>query len=369
MSGGDKIMLELLGHWKTAGVRVCLLTCPEGLEVVGSHSSSMTCCALSTATIRGNGLIVGYLRRIFEAVARLPNLSGTSIIYSSSDFLTDVIPASIAKLRTRNSRLVCALFLFAPSPFQKHTSRRFADFLYYFAQLVSIAMMKRFADLVFVLNSPDGTRLESMGFVANKIAVISGGVCYEEISRMEPRTTLYEACFVGRFHEQKGIYDLIRIWGYVCKSKPAAKLAIVGWGSEKAARSIRDSISRSGIQSNIYVLGFLDGIAKFEVMKSSKLLLFPSHRESWGLVVCEAMACGTPVVAYDLAVYREPFAGAIRTVAHGDVESFSKAVVELLRKDDDEYERLREKGLAIASNFDWHVVSGRVLRRLKLLAQ
>jgi glycosyltransferase involved in cell wall biosynthesis len=117
------------------------------------------------------------------------------------------------------------------------------------------------------------------------------------------------------------------------------------------------------------VLGFLDGIAKFEVMKSSKLLLFPSHRESWGLVVCEAMACGTPVVAYDLAVYREPFAGAIRTVAHGDVESFSKAVVELLRKDDDEYQRLREKGLAIASNFDWHVVSGRVLRRLKLLAQ
>jgi glycosyltransferase involved in cell wall biosynthesis len=368
MSGGDKIMLELLEHWRATGVRVCLLTCQEGLEVARRHRSSAKFYPLSRATIKGNGLTLGYLRRTFEAVIRLPDLIGTKIIYSSSDFLTDVIPACIAKRRTRNSKLVCALFLFAPSPFQKRASRRLTGFVYYFTQLVSLALMKSFADLVFVLNSSDQRRLESLGFGADKIAVISGGVCCEEISRVEPGRGLYEACFVGRFHEQKGIHDLIRIWEEVCRSEPAARLGIIGWGPQEVVRSIRDSISRTGMESNISLIGFLDGKEKFEVMKSSKLLLFPSHRESWGLVACEAMACGIPVVAYDLPIYREAFAGAIRTVPHSDIGAFSQAVVELLRNNYD-YERLREKGLVVAANFDWDDVSANVLGRLKLLVR
>ena len=38
-------------------------------------------------------------------------------------------------------------------------------------------------------------------------------------------------------------------------------------------------------------------------MKSSKLFIFPSYEEGWGISITEAMACGLAVVCYDLKAY------------------------------------------------------------------
>lgn len=45
----------------------------------------------------------------------------------------------------------------------------------------------------------------------------------------------------------------------------------------------------------------------YSLLKSSKVFVFPSHEEGWGIAVCEAMAAGLPIVAYDLAPFREFF--------------------------------------------------------------
>jgi len=75
-------------------------------------------------------------------------------------------------------------------------------------------------------------------------------------------------------------------------------------------------------------------------MKSARVLVLPSTREGFGLVLAEAMACGTPCVAYDVPAVREVLsdgaAGVL--VAPRDVEGLAMAIDHLL---DDAAERER----------------------------
>jgi glycosyltransferase involved in cell wall biosynthesis len=75
-------------------------------------------------------------------------------------------------------------------------------------------------------------------------------------------------------------------------------------------------------------------------MKSAGVLVLPSTREGFGLVLAEAMACGTPCVAYDVPAVREVLADgeAGVLVAPRDVEGLTRAIDRLL---DDSAERER----------------------------
>jgi len=53
------------------------------------------------------------------------------------------------------------------------------------------------------------------------------------------------------------------------------------------------------------LLGFRQGAEKVRLLKNAGCFCMPSHYESFGQVAVEAMACGLPVVAYDLAIYDE----------------------------------------------------------------
>ena len=45
-----------------------------------------------------------------------------------------------------------------------------------------------------------------------------------------PKSKKYDAVFIGRFHPQKGVLELIDIWKRVVNKKPQAKLAMIGDG-------------------------------------------------------------------------------------------------------------------------------------------
>lgn len=100
---------------------------------------------------------------------------------------------------------------------------------------------------------------------------------------------------------------------------------------------------------------WLETIAREDVvrlMQASGALLQPSVYEGFGLPVLEAMACGCPVVASDIAPFREITAGAARLVRPDDRDDLARAIREITQSL--ELRRtLRARGLERARDFSW----------------
>ena len=114
------------------------------------------------------------------------------------------------------------------------------------------------------------------------------------------------------------------------------------------------------LDENIVMLGFQDGLEKIKVMQMSRVFLFPSNYESFGIVGLEALACGIPVVSFDLDVFKEIFGDVFTMVRTGDIEAFANKVIALL--DDNELlARKKSSGLAFAQLYDWSHGANEVL--------
>lgn len=86
----------------------------------------------------------------------------------------------------------------------------------------------------------------------------------------------------------------------------------------------------TGLHKIHHLFGVSDA-EKYSIMAGARLVLAPSDFEGFGLVPGEAIASGTPCVAYDLPVLREEYKNYgdyIRYSPRGDVEAFKRAVAE-----------------------------------------
>lgn len=124
--------------------------------------------------------------------------------------------------------------------------------------------------------------------------------------------------FVGRLVEAKGVSDLLTAHGLLGPDAP--ELVVAGTGP------LRDLVERA---PRTRVLGFLDTTSLVELYALADRLVVPSRDEPWGVVVNEALACGTPVVASDAVgaaedLIREGVDGSI--VPAGDVAALAASL-------------------------------------------
>ena len=126
---------------------------------------------------------------------------------------------------------------------------------------------------------------------------------------------------------------------------PTATLRLMGGmsGTEPLVRQI----AAEGLDKSISVFrpekGFLPADAYYAKIKEAKILFAPSHEEGWGIVHCEAMAAGVPVVAYDLPVYRRIYGAALALAPAFDFDAFADEVVRLLTDPETFARRRRER--------------------------
>ncbi|MGH3832496.1 MAG: glycosyltransferase family 4 protein [Pseudonocardiaceae bacterium] len=167
--------------------------------------------------------------------------------------------------------------------------------------------------------------------------------------------------FVGRFGEpRKGMPVLLAALRTVASTRPDLRLLVVGRGDAAALRRA----AGPALASRIQVLGALDDEGKAAMLASVDALCVPATGgESFGIVLSEAMAAGTPVVASDLAAFRLVLDGgrAGVLVRAGSPAALAVALDELL---DDPKRRaaLAAAGQRRAAMWDWPVVARRVLQ-------
>ena len=164
--------------------------------------------------------------------------------------------------------------------------------------------------------------------------------------------------FVGRIDEpRKGLDVLLDAMPRLWRDHPRLRLLVAGPGE----------LDRD-VDPRVTLLGQVGERQKASVYRSVDVFVAPNTGgESFGIILLEAMAAGTPIVASDLDAFRRVLesgdgdtpAGAVATV--GDPESLAHACAGLLGSParQDAY---RAAGRDLVARYDWSVVGREVLR-------
>jgi len=148
--------------------------------------------------------------------------------------------------------------------------------------------------------------------------------------------------FVGRITREKGIFDALTAFAAVRAVHPAAKLWLVGPDEDGllAARAKQGETLPDGVRW----LGQTETPEAY--MQAADVLVLPSYRESFGVVIIEASACAVPSVAYDIVGVKDAIDQNITgiMVKLFDVEALKAAMLSLIENVDGR-EALKKAGL------------------------
>ena len=162
--------------------------------------------------------------------------------------------------------------------------------------------------------------------------------------------------FIGRIDEpRKGLHVLIEAMPAILEAFPGTQLLVAGPGDqEEAIEGASDAVTQQ-----VRFLGLVSDADKVRAFASADLYIAPNTGgESFGIVLLEAMAAGTPVVASDLEAFARVLedgrAGAM--FSSEDSGDLARTVTGLLG-DPTRREALRRAGHVRARQFDWAVVA------------
>ena len=320
-SGGDTIWINLVKHWSKEH-KITVLACWESY-ITAVFKTAVEFDVFSPSYVLKNIYskwsilknTIYKLKRVVNFVNKKMLVYQTrDMVISVSDFLPDIIPALMIKIRNPRIRWVAAFYLFAPCPLlaqQVYATDRMRGLFYWLMQRITYPLVKHFADVVLVTGDSDKGRFP-------RAVVVRGGVDKLGTANKNPK---YDVLFIGRFHRQKGILELLDMWRYVKEALPKARLCMVGDGElyEEAKKRKDDSVDMPG---------FVYGEELNKIIMDSEVIVHPATYDSGGMAMVHGMAYGLPGVCFDLPQLKTYYNNGVIKAEHSG--QFVKAIVNLL---------------------------------------
>jgi glycosyltransferase involved in cell wall biosynthesis len=227
---------------------------------------------------------------------------------------------------------------------------------------------ERFIPLVYrrcrfsVLSDTTFDDLRRRGIPPGRMRVIRGGLDHDfhRPPEREGRAPKPVILYLGRVKKYKRIDLVIEAMPAILERVPAAEYWIAGDGDYLP--ELRRLVARRGLEQHVRFLGYRGGAEKYATLAQTRVLVYTSPKEGWGLSVIEAAALGVPSVASDSPGLRE----SVRPeetgylVPHGDVPALGDRIARLLA-DDDLWWRMGRRGIDWAAQFTWDRSAGETL--------
>lgn len=138
--------------------------------------------------------------------------------------------------------------------------------------------------------------LEIIGFT--DVKVIPMGISVKSLDTIGQKEEVPTIVFIGRLKKHKLPNHAINAFKIIKNTIPSAKMWVIGDGYMLSALQKMQT-------KDVKFFGYLENREKYDLLSRAHVLLVPSLREGWGMVVTEANAMGTPVVAYDVNGLRD----------------------------------------------------------------
>lgn len=359
MTGGDKRILEILKRWDKDNSLpfTCVVCAPQKfIQILSDEGiSHMSFKITSNKSSEQKGIISSYIIHTFKALTLIPYFKRDCYFYATSDFFTDTIPCVIGKLFNRKAKWI-ALIHHIIETYRTRPGKKITNFISYCAQRLSLLLISLFSDRILLVSPLVKEYLSKNKRCKNKMVLVNNGVDITYINKLlpyvEPKRK-YDAVMLARLAPSKGIFDLPKIWAAVCAQHSEARLALIGGGSDETISTLKKMFSDEGIASNVDILGYLDNESTYRYLKSAKIFIFTSREEGWGISIAEAMACGLPVVAFELPVYKYIFPVGGIWIANRNVSVMSQEILALLRDERKRTMYSAEGNAFVLSHYDW----------------
>lgn len=198
----------------------------------------------------------------------------------------------------------------------------------------------------------------ALGPYAEKVRVIPPGVDMQVFSpkRTERLADIFFLSVLDRFHHYKGLDILLEAVEKVRTEFPAIRLVIGGSGS--GAAGCRTRVHAMGLDRNVSFAGFIPDADLPRWYAGSRMFVLASTDpalEGFGIVLLEALGCGTPVVTTDIPgvapEIRESGAGLV--VSPGSADELARAITALMRDEERGREMGRRGRRLVEENYSW----------------
>lgn len=226
-----------------------------------------------------------------------------------------------------------------------------------------VPMVTPRSEVVITVSNYEKERIASrLGIPESKIKVIYNGInerfhIYHDQVTKEKVRTKYQLphdflLFLGNPTSRKNPYRVIEAY-VMYAAKTERPLPLVTPGLPR--RFITNYLKMLGLEDykrNFVTPGYIDDEDLPHIYGMSKLFLFPSLSEGFGMPAIEAMACGTPVITSKISSMPEIAADAAILVDPLSAPSISEALTSLLTNEDLRNEKIQD-GLINAKRFSW----------------
>lgn len=223
------------------------------------------------------------------------------------------------------------------------------------------ARLSRRPDQIVYCSQASARQHEALGYAPERTAIIPNGIdCAQFQPQLQAGRQLRAACgiagdtlvagMIARYHPMKDHANLIAAAGQAATRVPL-HLVLVGPGVDPANQALQDAIAEAGLTGRVSLLGERRDVP--DLVAGFDCLVVPSAwGEAFPLVLCEAMASGTPCIATDIGDSAWIIGETGLVVPRRDSEALAQALERFARFDADERARRSAAARArITQNF------------------
>lgn len=223
---------------------------------------------------------------------------------------------------------------------------------------ITKAVLSR-TDQIIALSRSLAELTHQLGVEQHKISVKPNGVDVNYFTPPEFEKE-NEILFVGSMIHRKGVHILMEAAPIILASIPTFKIIFIGEGPLET--QLHTAIERESLSGQVQLLGVQPPKKVRVWMRKAKLFVLPSLEEGLGVVLLEALACGTPCVASDVDGIPDIINRDVgRLVQPGDHLALSEAIISILRDDETWQELHRNTRPYVVSQFSWERITAELL--------